>query len=107
MQKQITAIDISHNPELLKLAEEVQASQEPRVLTRGQERLAIIAPAMAGTAARTAPKRAGRNADSDDWLLRMADIGADRPPAEHATDVSSNKYKYLADAYADRHDREE
>jgi hypothetical protein len=32
MAKELKSIDIIHSPELLRLAEEIQRSQEPRVL---------------------------------------------------------------------------
>jgi len=37
-------IDISHMPELLRLAEEVRTSGEPRVLTRDRQDLAVLIP---------------------------------------------------------------
>ncbi len=37
-------IDISHNPDLLRLAEEVRASNTPRVLRRDNEDVAVVMP---------------------------------------------------------------
>ena len=38
-------VDISHNKDLLKLAEKVKTSRIPRVLTRGDEKIAAVMPA--------------------------------------------------------------
>lgn len=38
------AIDISDNPDLLRLAEEVRKSQTPRVLRRDNEDIAVVMP---------------------------------------------------------------
>lgn len=37
-------IDVSNSPELLRLAEEVEASHEPRLLRRGNRVLALVVP---------------------------------------------------------------
>lgn len=37
-------IDVSNNPEVLRLAEEVEATLEPRLLRRGDHALALIVP---------------------------------------------------------------
>lgn len=87
-------IDISNDPELLKLAEEVHTTHEPRILRRDDEDLAVLMP--------ITPKRkrkgktekdleifrsaAGRWKDVDADKL-LADISADRarsnrPPVE-------------------------
>lgn len=44
MAKGLDQIDISNVPELLRLAEEVQQSNKPRLLTRDDEQLAVIMP---------------------------------------------------------------
>jgi len=44
MAKELKAIDISNVPELLRIAEEVRASNEPRILRRENEDLAILTP---------------------------------------------------------------
>jgi hypothetical protein len=45
MATEVKAIDVSNVPELLKLAEEVRTSGEPRLLRRDGEDLAILRPA--------------------------------------------------------------
>jgi hypothetical protein len=44
MAEHAKEIDISGMPELLRLVEEVRASNEPRLLTRDHERLAVVMP---------------------------------------------------------------
>ncbi len=44
MTKELKHTDVSHAPELLRLAEEVQRTQEPRVLVRQAEKLALLMP---------------------------------------------------------------
>ena len=103
MHRETKPIDISDLPELLKLAEEVQASQTARLLKHGQDDIAVLSPVdPAARPKRAAPSRAG-SASPNDWLLRLADIAGDAVPTDQATDISSNKYKYLAEAYADLH----
>ncbi len=44
MPKELKRIDISNVPDLLRIAEEVRRSREPRLLGRDSEDLAIVAP---------------------------------------------------------------
>ena len=44
MAKELTPIDVTNTPELLRLAEEVRASGEPRVLRRDSEDMAVVVP---------------------------------------------------------------
>jgi hypothetical protein len=44
MVKETKHLDITHTPELLRLAEEVHASREPCVLRRASEDLAMVVP---------------------------------------------------------------
>jgi hypothetical protein len=44
MVKERKAVDISHLPELLRLAEKVQATNEPYVLRREGEEIAAVVP---------------------------------------------------------------
>ena len=44
MQKEIEHIDISNVPELLRIAEEVQTTRQPRILTRDSEDVAVLMP---------------------------------------------------------------
>jgi hypothetical protein len=104
MHKEIKQVDITDIPDLLRLAEDVRESRQPRLLKRGQEEIALLSPVEAQPKAVRPTRRQGRTAQSNDWLLRLAEITADVPlPADGATDVSANKFKYLAEAYADLH----
>lgn len=47
MTHELRPIDISANPELLRLAEEVRTSREPRVLRRDSEDIAVLMPVTA------------------------------------------------------------
>ncbi len=44
MQKTLTSIDITNMPELVKIAEEVQATKTPRELRRENKTVAMITP---------------------------------------------------------------
>ncbi len=44
MNSNITPIDISNQPDILRLAEEVQATRTPRVLKRDNESIAVVMP---------------------------------------------------------------
>jgi len=85
-------IDISSMPELLRIAHEVQRTNEPRILKQDSEDVAVLTPIKPGA------KRGsrGKPTSADDPLWDIVGIGQ----AEEARDVAANKYKYLADAYA-------
>ena len=61
MPRNLRSIDISHVPELLRIVEEVRATNEPRVLRREGEDLAILVPS--SSTKRTRPRRAKTTAD--------------------------------------------
>ena len=44
MASEQKAIDITDNPAVIRLVDEVQAGEEPRVLRRGDDEVAIIVP---------------------------------------------------------------
>jgi hypothetical protein len=44
MTKELTPIDVTRVPDLLRIAEEVRATGEPRVLRRDSEDLAVVSP---------------------------------------------------------------
>lgn len=91
-------IDISEMPELLRLAEEVQSTGEPRLLRRGGEDMAILMPARRSRRRTSRPKLFTK----DDSLWNLLGIGR-----SDVTDVSENKYKYPAEAYMPRTDEKE
>jgi hypothetical protein len=45
MVQEAERIDISNIPELVRLAEEVARTRKPRLLTRGEEEVALLSPA--------------------------------------------------------------
>lgn len=94
MAKEMQSIDISNQPELLHLVEEMQKNHEPRLLKRDSEELAILMPAK--PVKRRLPR--GKPFTKDDPLWNLAGQGA-----SGLGDVSENKHKYLADAYANLH----
>ena len=65
MSREAKAIDISDQPVLLRLAEEVQSSNEPRIVRRADKDLAILMPVK--------PRRKPRTkAVADDAAFRSA-----------------------------------
>jgi hypothetical protein len=92
MARELKRIDITNVPELLRIAEEVQASQEPRVLRRDSEDLAVVRP-IKPSRRRVPP---GRATGAKDPLWSIVGIGRSEGP----TDISENVDKYLAEAYA-------
>ena len=61
MSQPLKRIDISNVPELLSIAEEVQTSGEPQILTRNTEEIAVLMPITSRPRRRT--KRAKTKAD--------------------------------------------
>ena len=100
MAKELKPIDITNSPELLRLAEEIQRSQQPRVLVRDAEEMAEVrpVPAKRKRSPQGKSRRTRDSANPNDWLLRLIDLGAATSPADGPTDVSANKQKYLTDA---------
>ncbi len=93
----VKPIDIGDSPDLLRLVEDIRASNSPRVLRRDNEDVAIIRPLKRAASTRI-PR--GRPASADDPLWQLVGVGA----SEGSGDVSTKKHSYLADAYADRHE---
>lgn len=56
MNRAIKQIDISDFPDLMRLAEEVRTSKEPRMLTRDHEMLAVLMPVEKPTRKRRVPR---------------------------------------------------
>ena len=98
MAKELKHIDIGKVPELLRIVEDMRASNEPCVLQRDHEDVAILRPV---TKARKARISRGKPLTQDDPLFNL--IGIATGPDDGVHDVSENKHKYLADAYADLH----
>ncbi len=95
MAKELKSVDITHSPDVLRLAEEVARSGLPCVLRRGDTDIAVISPS---------PSAAGRSKRSkstsaEDPLWSIVGIADAEAPDDLPTDVSSNVDAYLADAY--------
>jgi hypothetical protein len=86
-------IDISRIPELLHLAQEVQSTNESRILQQDSEDLAMLTPIT------PVSKRSvrGKPTSADDPLWKLVGIGH-----SGRGDISENKHQYLADAYLHR-----
>jgi hypothetical protein len=97
MARELEPIDITHAPEISRLAEEVARSGVPRVLRRDNQDVAVIRPAAFGSRR----SRRGKPTSETDPLWQIVGIAdaADFPDAPR--DVSSKKHQYLAEAYAD------
>lgn len=67
MSRNLTPIDISNLPDLLRLAEEVQTTKKPRILKRDSEPVAMLMPV--GTAVKPEKKRAKKKAIEDTLAL--------------------------------------
>ncbi len=93
MRKELKAIEISNIPELVRIAERVHRTGESRVLRRKKETLAIVKPVRAFRRILR-----GKPTTANDSLWNIVGIAR----SEGATDVSENKHKYLAEAYATR-----
>jgi len=88
MRREAMSIDVSHMPELLRLAEEVGASGEPRILKRDGEALAVVTPIVSRSRL-----RGGR-------VKSKADLEAFHASAGAWKDVDTDKL--VAEIYADR-----
>ena len=91
MAKEVQSVDISHVPEVLRLAEEVQKTKQPRLLTRDDKQLAVIMPLQQG---RPRGRRTGA-ITRDDPLFRMIGTGRSGIPGG----ISGRKYDYFAKAF--------
>lgn len=96
MAREPTPIDIGALPELLRIAEEVRATKQPRLLRRDSEDVALLTPVEPPLERAPAGRHGGR-LTRDDALFNL--IGLAAGPDDGATDVSANKLKYVAEAY--------
>ena len=88
MARELTPIDISDQPDLLRLAHEVRATQQSRVLRGDGENLAILTPA------RPSGRRSRRRRlTEDDPLWALVGSATDAKPSD-----ASKKHEYLAEA---------
>jgi hypothetical protein len=94
-----TPIDINDWPETAReAAEEVHRTKRPRLIKRGDQEIAVLSPVAAAT---EKPRRSrARGTKPNAWLSGLVGIATS---TDGVTDVSRNKHKYLADAYANTH----
>ncbi|MFN0074561.1 MAG: hypothetical protein ACKVVP_24025 [Chloroflexota bacterium] len=96
MAKELQPMDVTNIPDLLRLAEEVRETQTPRVLTQGDDEIAVLSPVVPS---RTRARRA-KPIPRTDSLFNIVGLAHSDGP----TDVSENVDKYLAEAvYAKSH----
>ncbi len=91
MQAELETIDVAGLPDLAALAERVKATGVPLRLVRGDEELAVLQPAKK----RRRRSLKGRPLSMDDPIWDIVGMGHSGGPG----DVSTNKKKYLAEAY--------
>ena len=84
MARELRPIDVSDQPELRRVAEEVYATREPRVLRRDNEDLAILRPA-----AKAPATRSKRALTKDDPLWELVGSAVDAGPTD-----ASKKHAY-------------
>ena len=94
MAKEPKRIDISRIPELLSIAQEVRATNEPAVLQQESEDLALLSPVRPKKRSKTT----AQPVISDDALFRLIGIGKSGIPGG----ISGKKHEYLARAYRPR-----
>jgi hypothetical protein len=92
--KEPKRIDISRMPELLSMAQEVQSTNESRILQHESEDLALLSPVRPKTRSQSRAKPVTGN----DALFRLIGIGKSGIPGG----VSGKKHEYLARAYRPR-----
>jgi hypothetical protein len=90
-------IDVSHLPDFLSLAEEVQSTNTPRVLTRGEHELAVLRPL--GSPARVMRRGRSRATSASDPLWNIIGIADPYVSPDSPTDVAEHVDRYLAEAY--------
>jgi hypothetical protein len=90
-EKEPKRIDISKIPELLSMAQEVQSTNESRILQQDSEDLALLSPVRPKKRSQTK----AQPVTSDDALFRLIGIGKSGIPGG----VSGKKHEYLARAY--------
>jgi hypothetical protein len=99
MAKELEYIDITDRPELVQIVQQAQRANKSVMLRQDSKDVAILR-----LVKRAAKRRVlrGRPTSADDPIWNI--VGMAAGPDDGVTDVSENKLKYLADAYADLHE---
>jgi hypothetical protein len=79
MVKQLQSLDITNAPELLRLAQEVQVSRQPRLLRANDEEIAVLMP-LRVTAPRVQAVASGRARASGRRFTIESAAGSVQPP---------------------------
>ncbi|MBI4321168.1 MAG: hypothetical protein HY675_21975 [Chloroflexi bacterium] len=95
MAKELKHLDITSKPELLQVVEEVQSGDEPLVLSKGGDDVAILRPVKRSTKR----VRRGKVLTTEDPLFSLVGIGQSSVPGG----VSGKKHAYLLQAYRKQH----
>ena len=93
MAAELPPIDITHSPELSRVADEVRATRRPRVLTRGDEAIAVVRPVVPAVR-RRARRQATPSSHPNAWLAGLIGIAA----SDGVADVSANIHAHIAEA---------
>src|SRR5512146_1735054 len=108
MATQREYVDITGMPEVSRLVIAAQTNRRTIVLRREGKDVATIVPELnepVSQATNKRRKRSQRFEDSPLWnIVGIASRYEDELDPNRPSDVSTNKKKYLADAYADRHE---
>lgn len=94
MAREPRPIDVTRSPEPLRLVEEIEQSGQTRRLCRGDKTVAIVSPVAAVPRQRAPARRRTGLLGPDDPFWKLVGIGR-----SGLGDVSSNKQKYLAEAF--------
>jgi hypothetical protein len=104
MASEHVSFDVEGIPGLAALAEQVQRDRKPRALKRDGETLAYLEPLESKPLTSKGTKRQTTRKSSKAehiYLLGLLEIAESGDvPRGGPTDVSTNKHKYLAEAYA-------
>jgi hypothetical protein len=104
MEAKVKRTEVSNLPDALRLAEEVQKTQQAQILERDGHELAILSPILPRSTRTRRARAAQKATNPNDWLLRLIGIADDSGSPDGPTDVSSNKHEYLAEAlYSESH----
>lgn len=94
MARPARCVDVTDAPELLRVAEQVEATQEPTLLQRNGQDLAVVVPAPR----KKRPPSKARPVTRDDALFGLIGIGRGKTPEG----MSGRKHEALAKALRHR-----
>jgi hypothetical protein len=97
MQQERASIDIGHDAEIVRIAEDVARSGHSSVLTQNGEVLAVLSPLPVSVPTATEPQPAPSESPTA-WLEALIGIGEGRD----VTDVSSKIHRYVEHTIAGR-----